>query len=218
MEKQSPTWIFPTARFVVNMVYYFTILAAVIFTLISILRLLNMQPPALTFGEQSPNYVSIPVDWAKKGDATLWLPNDSSVSLNPDERKGELQVHIRSTIGLLHTFFQLMVLTGSVWFFGLLRQIFRHTHTDSPFHLENSRRISQMGLLIIAFSLLSGLYNFLMWMQAKPLIEAMSPEFYAGLTYSFSISGPWIYGLVLLTLAQVYSRGVALQQESELTV
>ena len=200
------------------MVYYFTILASVIFIVVNVLRLLNLQPSILTFGEQSPNYVSIPVDWVKKGDATLWLPTDSSVSLNPDKRKGELQVHIRSTIGLLHTFFQLMALTGSVWFFGLLRQIFRHTHTDLPFHSRNARRISQMGLLIIAFSLLSGLYNFLMWMQSKPLIEAMSPEFYAGMTYSLSISGPWIYGLVLLTLAQVYSRGVALQQESELTV
>lgn len=218
MEKQSPTWIFPTARFVVNMVYYLMVLAAVIFTLISILRLLNMQPLTLTFEEQSPNYVSIPVDWAKKGDATLWHQNDSSVSLNPDKRKGDLQVHIRSTIGLLHTFFQLMVLTGSVWFFGLLRRIFRHTHTDLPFHSRNARRISQMGLLIIAFSLLSGLYSFLIWMQAKPLIEAMSPEFYSGVTYGFSINDLWIYGLVLLALAQVYSRGVALQQESELTV
>ncbi|GHB76366.1 hypothetical protein GCM10007390_32860 [Persicitalea jodogahamensis] len=218
MTNQSPTWVFTTAGLAVNLVYYFTMLAAAIFIFISVLRLLNLQPPQLTFGEQFPNRVSIPVDWEKRGDVTLTLPEEFLVSLNPGERKGELQVPIHSTLGLSYTFFILIALIGSVWFFWLLRQIFHHTRADLPFLAENARRISQMGLLIIASSLFSEVYDYVIWSQSKPYIEAMSPGFYSGLSYSLSLNGPWVFGLVLLAVAQVYRRGVELQQENALTV
>lgn len=218
MKKQFSTRIFSAAKLVVNFFYYLLILIAVLFVFRSIMGLLNLQPPALTFEGSPHNLVSIPVEWNDQGGATLTLPAQPLVSLYPGKRNGILKVPIRSTLGLSYTIFAIVALIGFTWFFGLLRQIFRHSRADSPFHFGNARRISQMGVLILISLLFSECQDFLMWKLAKPYVEAMSPGYYSNFTYNFSLDGTWIFGLVLLALAQVYRRGVELQQDNELTV
>lgn len=212
------TWVFPLARVMVNVAYYLAIFSAAVYLFISMARILNLQPARLTFSGQTANSVYIPVDWKKKGDTKLTLPENSLISLHLHKRKGDLQVPARSPLGLSYTFITVLVLVGFVWFFGILRQIFRHTRADSPFHPDNARRIGQMGWLYIAALVFSEISDFVVWAQAKPYIEAMSPEFYSGQSYGISLDGSWTFGLVLLALAQIYRRGVELQQENELTV
>ncbi len=218
MKNQSLSWVFSMAKFAVHLFYYTTILIAVILTFNIVAGLLNWQPPALTFGENPSNVVSIPVEWGQKGSTTLTHTDQPLISLDPGKRKGILRVPIHSQLGLCAAFFRVTGLAGFVWFFGLLRQIFRHTRPNSPFHPENARRISQMGLLIIAFLLFTEIHDTLSQMLAKPYIEAISPDFYANMSYSIELNGSWVFGLVILALAQVYRRGVEIQQENELTV
>lgn len=75
-----------------------------------------------------------------------------------------------------------------------------------------------MGLLLIAYSLFGSIAEYLLNWQAKYYIEEISPKLTLPDSYSLSFDGPWLFGLVLLALAQVYRRGVTLQQENELTV
>ena len=75
-----------------------------------------------------------------------------------------------------------------------------------------------MGMLMIAYSLIQSIFGHLIHWQARPYIEEISPNLTSPVTYNLSPNGMWLFGLVLLALAQVYRRGVEIQQENELTV
>lgn len=205
-------------KVMVTLLYYFTLVFLVVFTLMSSLKLLNLQTGTLTIGEEPPNYVSVPVAWGPTRAKTLPSSGEPRVFLKPQKQTGQLQVPIRSTPGILIVALGSIGLATAVWTFLLLRQIFRTVRTESPFHSDNARRINTMGLLFVGQTLIELLLKMALWSQTRPYFQQVRLDYKEYLSVDVNLDGPWLLGLILLALAQVYRRGIELQTENELTV
>ena len=225
MEKQSPVWVFPTVKWLVTVFYYFVLVVLVVFTLMCSLKLLGAQTGNFTvknrnfsLGEEPPNYVSVPVAWGPASATMLPSSGEPRVFLKPQKETGQLQVPIRSTPGILIIALGLVGLGTAVWTFFLLRQIFRTVQTQSPFHPDNARRINTMGLLFLGQTLTELALKMALWNQTRPFFQQIRLDYKNFLSVDINLDGPWLLGLILLALAQVYRRGIELQAENELTV
>lgn len=218
MKKQSPTWVFPTVRVLVSLLFYVLLFALIVFTLMSSLKLLNLQTKAFSLGEEPANYVSVPVAWVPAHAKTLPSSGEPRIFLKPEKQTGQLQVPARSTPGLLIIALGLVGIATGVWTFLLLRRIFRTVQTQSPFHPANARRITLMGILFLSQTLIELLLKALLWNQSVPYLHQVRSDYDNYLSLDINLSGPWLLGLILLALAQVYRRGIELQTESELTI
>ncbi len=218
MEKHAAIWVFPTVKVLANLMYYLVLIGLVVFAVMNSLKLLDLQTKRFQPGEEPANYVSVPVAWGPASAKTVASTGKERVFLKPQKQTGQLQVPIRSTPGLLIVALGLVGLATTVWTFSLLRQIFRNVQTESPFHIDTARRIQQMGLLFVGQTLLEIVLKMALWSQTRPYFGQIRQDYNNFLSIDLNLTGPWLLGLILLALAQVYRRGIELQTESELTI
>lgn len=218
METKSPYWVFPAVEQLVTLFYYLVLAALALFAIMSSLKLLNAQTSSFSLGQQEPNYVSVPVAWALPDDKTIATAGEPQLFLTPQKQTGQLQVPIRSVPGLLMSLLELVGLVAAAWMFFLLRQIFRSVQTDSPFRAATARRIATMGLLFLGQTAIELLLKLALWQQTRPYFSQIRLTNQASLSVNIQLDGPWLLGLILLALAQVYRRGIDIQLENELTV
>ena len=218
MEKHAATWVFPAVKVLANLMYYLVLIGLVVFAVMNSLKLLDLQTKRFQPGEEPANYVSVPVAWGPASAKTVASTGKERVFLKPQKQTGQLQVPIRSTPGLLIVALGLVGLATTVWTFSLLRQIFRNVQTESPFHIDTARRIQQMGLLFVGQTLLEIVLKMALWSQTRPYFGQIRQDYNNFLSIDLNLTGPWLLGLILLALAQVYRRGIELQTESELTI
>jgi hypothetical protein len=109
-------------------------------------------------------------------------------------------------------------LVTATWMFLMLRQIFRSVQIQSPFQAAIARRITTMGLLFLGQTAIEALLKLALWQQTRPYFNHIQLANQASLSVDIQLDGPWLLGLILLALAQVYRRGIELQLENELTV
>ena len=218
METKSTYWVFPTVKRLVTLFYYLVLVALVLFAAMSSLKLLNAQTFPFLVGQAQPNYVSVPVAWAPPSDKTMVTAGEPHLLLTPQKQTGQLQVPIRSVPGLLMSALGLVSLVTAAWMFFLLRQIFRSVQSDSPFQAAIARRITTMGLLFLGQTVVEVLLKLALWQQTRPYFKQIRLANQATLSVDIQLDGPWLLGLILLALAQVYRRGIEIQLENELTV
>ncbi|GAB3702254.1 hypothetical protein GCM10027592_31460 [Spirosoma flavus] len=218
METNSPYWVFPTVKRLVTLFYYLVLAVLVLFTAINCLKFLNAQTGPFLLGQEQPNYVSVPVAWAPASDKTIATTGQPQLRLTPQKQAGQLQVPIRSVPGLLMSLMGLVGLVTAAWMFFLLRQIFRSVQIQSPFQAAIARRITIMGFLFLGQTAVELLLKLALWYQTRPYFGQIRLTNQASLSVDIQLDGPWLLGLILLALAQVYRRGIELQLENELTV
>lgn len=108
------------------------------------------------------------------------------------------------------------VFFATLWLLGLhhLRRLLRDVREGTIFTLGNARRISQLGLLILASAVSLPLFRFL---QGVILSRGFTSE-----TIHFVVETPPVeivfLGLFTLVLSQIWRYGVELQGERDLTV
>ncbi|GAB2569023.1 DUF2975 domain-containing protein [Spirosoma areae] len=218
MEKHSATWVFPTVKVLANLLYYFVLISLIVFTVKSSLTVFDLPAERFIADEEPAGYVSVPVAWGAVSDKPMVSTGEPRVVLKPQKQTGQLQVPIRSTPGLLIVALGFVGLATAVWTFSLLRQIFQKVQTESPFHINTARRIHQMGLLFVGQTLLEIVLKMALWSQTRPYFRQIHVAYSNFLSVDLQLNGPWLLGLILLALAQVYRRGIELQAESELTI
>lgn len=227
MEKQSGAWIFPTVRILVNIAYYFILVVAVVAIGFGTFKVATSR-----FVNESSDYsltsVGVPVEWkTSEQKSETKAPVLTRVSLVQGKEKGILHLPIWSAAGSVYLVAQALDLVSVVLLLSVLRRIFRNLNAASPFNLANVRRISAMGVILIAQDLLGIGVALLLRPLAKPFVTQLSDPGLArplqNLDFNTfdlqpNIEGDWFLGLILLALAQVYRRGIELQAENELTV
>jgi hypothetical protein len=218
MDTKSPYWVFPTVKRLVTIFYYLLLAALILFTVVSGLKILNVQTSSFTLDQGQPNYVSIPVAWTVPNDKTIVTGGEPQLFLTPQKQTGQFQVPIRSMPGLLMSILGLVGLVSAAWMFFLLRQIFSSVQTDSPFHAATARRIATMGFLFLGQTVVELLLKLALWQQTRPYFREVKLNSQTALSVDVQLDGPWLLGLILLALAQVYRRGIEIQLENELTV
>jgi hypothetical protein len=75
-----------------------------------------------------------------------------------------------------------------------------------------------MGLLFLGQTLIELLLKLALWHESKPYFKQVQLDTSTHLSVDVNLEGPWLLGLILLALAQVYRRGIELQLDNELTV
>ncbi|WP_461080541.1 DUF2975 domain-containing protein [Spirosoma flavus] len=218
METRSSYWVFPTVERLVTLFYYLVLAALIVFAAMSCLKLLQAQTGPFPLNQEQPNYVSVPVAWAPASDKTIATTGQPQLLLTPQKQTGQLQVPIRSIPGLLMSLLGLVGLVTAAWMFFLLRQIFRSVQIQSPFQAAIAQRITIMGFLFLGQTIIEALLKLALWQQTKPYFKQIRLASQASLSVDIQLDGPWLLGLILLALAQVYRRGIELQLENELTV
>ncbi len=96
-----------------------------------------------------------------------------------------------------------------------LRLIFRTLQAQTPFTLENARRIQTIGFILIGGSFLQALAGFLVGLLMMNNIVIPGVEL--NVKSDFHMNTIFI-GLVILVLAEIFRHGAALQEEQNLTV
>lgn len=218
METNSSYWVFPTVKRLVTLFYYLVLAVLVLFAAKSCLNLFQEQTGPLPLGQQQPTFVSVPVAWAPASDNTITTNGQTPLVLTPQKQTGQLQVPIRSVPGLLMSLLGLVGLVTAAWMFFLLRQIFRSVQIQSPFQTAIARRITIMGCLFLGQTAVEALLKLALWQQTRPYFRQIRLASQASLSVDIQLDSPWLLGLILLALAQVYRRGIELQLENELTV
>lgn len=97
----------------------------------------------------------------------------------------------------------------------ILRMIMRSIRKGSPFTEVNAFRIKLLGFLVMAAG---PFYGFLEYLYGKMLVGGIEVP---GAELSVNPDGRFIYviiGLIIVALGQVFSHGVKLREDSELTI
>ncbi|QIP13768.1 DUF2975 domain-containing protein [Spirosoma aureum] len=223
MEKNSASWVFPVVKGLVSFFYYFLVVALLIFILACLLKVQGTQLKNFTFqtkyvtlGKEPAGYVSVPVAWGSDDTKTVTESGQPPIFLQ--QKRGQLQVPLLSKPGILVMLLGFVGLITTVWTFGLLRQIFITVQTQSPFQAANARRITTMGFLFLGQTLVEVALKLALVFQTRPFIKQLPSNYQDHISVDMNLDGPWLLGLILLALAQIYRRGIAFQLESELTV
>lgn len=224
MKKDSAFWIFPTVKGLVSISYYFIVAALVFFTLISTLKLLGMQLENVTvqtdyisLGGEASGYVSIPVAWESPDTKMLKSSGQPAIYLKTQQHRGQLQVPILSRAGIVVMLLCLVGLIAAGWTFLLLRRIFTRLRAQSPFRADNARRIETMGVLFLCQTLIEIVLKLALVLESRPFFQQIKLN-QDDLRVDIDLNGPWLLGLILLALAQIYRQGIKFQLENELTV
>lgn len=223
MEKNSASWVFPVVKGLVSFFYYFMVVALLAFILTCLLKAqgaqlknISFQTKYVTFGGEPSGYVSVPVAWGPADTKTITDSGQPPVYLK--QQRGQLQVPAFSGPGILVMLFVLVGLITTAWTFGLLRRIFITVQTQSPFHADNARRITTMGLLFLGQTFVEVALKLALVLQTKPVFQQIRSDYQNHFSVDINLDGPWLLGLILLALAQIYQRGIEFQLENELTV
>lgn len=224
MEKDSASWIFPTVKGLVSISYYFIVAALVCFTLISTFKLLGIQLKNITvktnyvsLGGEAPGYVSVPVAWESADTEILRPSGQPAIYLNTQQHRGRLQVPILSGPGILVMLLCLTGLVAAGWTFFLLRRIFTALQTYSPFRSDNTGRIETIGILFLCQTIIEVFIKLALVLKSKPFFQQIGLNHH-DLRVDIDLNGPWLLGLILLAVAQIYRQGIKFQLENELTI
>lgn len=227
MEKQKTPWVFPTVKILVSIAYYFVSFVCILVLGFGIFKVATSQF-VNDSSDQSLTSAGVPVEWkTTERKVETKEPALTRVSLVQEKEKGILRIPIWSAAGGVYLGSQALGLVSAIALLYLLRKIFTTLNIASPFSPSNVRRISVMGLILIAQDLLEFITSFVIRPLIKPHVAQLTAMSLArnfkGLDFNtfdiqLNIEGAWFLGLILLALAQVYRRGIELQAENELTI
>jgi hypothetical protein len=130
--------------------------------------------------------------------------------------KGLLHLfHHQRSLFLLNAAFYLLLFLVLLWGIHLLRRILATTAGGRPFDPTNPRRMSMLGWLIVAASLLATLLRYLASRWALSKVTATSIP----LAPMVHFDKEWIFcGLLVLVLAGIWKQAVQIAEEQSLTV
>jgi len=96
-----------------------------------------------------------------------------------------------------------------------LRRVLQRVRDGAPFDATNARRLRWLGFLALAFAVMTGVSEFVTSLAVRRGLISDHVKVPLG----FSVDGSVIFfGLVLLTLAEIFRRGAELEEEQALTL
>lgn len=96
-----------------------------------------------------------------------------------------------------------------------LRRVLQRVRGGAPFDASNAVRLRWLGLLALAFAVVTGVSEFVTAMAVRRGLISERVEVPLGLSVDGSVV---FFGLVLLVLAEIFRRGAELEEEHALTL
>ncbi len=196
----------------ITILYYFLMVVTLVFLVTSVLNLTgDHTKPIYGFNNKSYNYEVSGPD-AGHAEPTFTYSADSLVRYHGVRARYTLQVEAHSAFGFYAFITRFLYLCLGICILWNFKKIFGDTKLDHPFKHPIVRRLKILALLFIVSDFLKlidyFLFNsFLRHSVTTPQLGLMT-----------DVGDGIITGLIILIIAVVYQRGLALQEENALTV
>jgi len=199
-----------TLRIITNLGFYVLILLTVYFIVLSVLNIFSDKK----FDDKNGGGLKFEmmVFDSGKPPSTITQTPDGSIVYQQKDNQFSMEARPRSSIGYSTFFFQLLQMLFGLAILYILRKLFRQLRAGDIFKEE---AISLLKVLAGVF-ILSDLVKIVEYIIVNALVRRSisSPHFEMVTTIGNGI----FTGMIILVIAFVYQRGVALQEENELTV
>jgi hypothetical protein len=196
----------------VTILYYFLIVVTIVFVVTSILNLMGGDTkPIYGFNNKNYNYEVTGLG-AKSKEPSYTYSKDSLVRYHEVSDRYMLQVEAHSAFGFYALITRFLFLCLGISILWNFKKIFGETKLDNPFKYNMVKRLKILALLFI-FSDVLKLIDYILFNNLLRRSVA-NPHF--GL--NADIGDGIITGMIILLIAVVYQRGIALQEENALTV
>ena len=198
--KVKPNLLLVIVKYGLDVVWY---LSFVVIILVIAFSITKRNDPNVSFGVDVKYFGELKESYTSAYESITsseFIPTRGTLSL-----KGELPLHIK----LLACIFEIFVMSLFLTFLFYLRKIFSSFMRQSPFCMENVKRMRILSYCFVVFHLLL-LAN--KWLFI-PQIKAVASYNY----YSTSIPGDFTYILIAIIIyifADVFKYGVQLQEEN----
>lgn len=197
-------------RVCTSILFYLLIFFTLIFVVTSILNISgNNQAKKLT--RKTFSYEVLGTD-SKNQEAPIVISSDSLVSIRPIQNHYTVQVEPNSVIGYYAFLSKLIFFALGIAVLWNFKKIFKETNLDHPFRPGITRRLKILAALFIISDVLKFIDYLLFNSFLKQSIA--SPRFQL-LT---DVGNGIITGLIIFVIAVIFQRGIALQEETSLTV
>lgn len=131
------------------------------------------------------------------------------------EAQGVLRLETDNWFYIFFGYFrQLLIFLGLVYIFHLLRAVLQNILQGNPFSPENNVRIRRLGHIVL---LLAFLIPIIEYIAANEILRGLRIESTLGPPSLFN-AGYILTSLLILVLAQVWSYGLELKRDQELTI
>jgi hypothetical protein len=169
----------------------------------------NKQAKKLT--KKSFSYEVLAID-SKNPEPPSTLSADSLVSYRPIQNHYTVQVEPNSAIGYYAFLTKLIFLALGIGVLWNFKKIFKETNLDHPFKVSITKRLKILAALFI----ISDVLKFIDYLLFNSFLHQSiaSPRFQL-LT---NVGDGIITGLIIFVISIIYQRGIALQEETALTV
>ena len=197
-------------RVCTSILFYLLIFFTLIFVVTSILNISgNNQAKKLT--RKTFSYEVLGND-SKKQEAPAIISSDSLVSIRPIENHYTVQVEPNSAIGYYAFLSKLIFLALGIGVLWNFRKIFKEINLDHPFKPGITRRLKILAALFI----ISDVLKFIDYLLFNSFLrQSISSPRFQLLT---DVGNGIITGLIIFVIAVIFQRGLALQEETALTV
>lgn len=208
MTLTKKTSIVRSIRTALNFFYYFSILGIVFLSIFTIVKGISHEPKDGRF--EATYYSSSP--------ASLKVTFISNHAGNGEIIVGPGVISFKANRSFLIFTRSIQVIFFLIFFIIIyfLRQIFNDlVKNKSPFIPENPKRIRWIGYIIIAGSLISSVFDFMVGKYIAQNITLTD----IGFSYGLNLNLPAIFlGLIIIVLAEIFRTGNQLKEDQELTV
>lgn len=199
---------------VVSFVYFGAWVAAAVVVIVA--PLLKLLAPSLV---ADPSFrLSVPVTLPQLGATVVAQWNAAPPGITLTQATGDIGLPMR----LMPTWFIIVLWTAMVVLFGMvllflhhLRALFKRVREGMPFDATNATRMRWLGVLLLAFCVFLGAFEF--WMSSCVTRALASSSVPIGSVLHIDWFVVFI-ALVLVGLAEVFRRGAALEEEQSLVV
>jgi len=184
------------------------------------LVLLIMLSPLILKGANIPLTASVPVGIGSEEEQRfdVQIAGAATKGINNafvDQAQGTLRLETFNWVTIFFSYFgKLLIALGLTYTFHILRAVLKDILQGDPFSLENSLRIRRIGYMVLLLGF------------SRPTVEYIAAnEILRGLQIEppLSLPAPFnaefiLFSLLILLLAQVWSYGLELKRDQELTV
>jgi hypothetical protein len=143
-------------------------------------------------------------------------PKDTIHAAFVDEAQGMLRLETNSFFLIsIANMAKLVTGIGLAYVFYLLRKVVQTILDGDPFTLENAPRIRRIGYSVLALGLLQPFAGYLAAVETLKQLPPASPALNPGIPFNAEVI---LATLLILLLAQIWSYGLELERDQELTI
>lgn len=195
----------------VSIAYFGTLVLAVVV-------LIGLPAVRVAAGGNPEWEIGLPITVAATAPDATVVTRWGDARLEMEEARGSLRVPIGMLPWWLFAVFWTYLATVgalALTFLHQLRHIFQQVRSGSPFAAANAPRLRRLGLVALAFAILTGVSEVVTSLAVTGGRVGAPLEVRPGLPVDGSMV---LLGLVLLALAEIFRRGAELEYEQSLTV